>query len=95
MSGVFNRSKGGFDPSNAVLIGRPSKWGNPFVIGRDGDRAEVVRKYDQWLRAQPELVAAVKSELRGKDLVCYCAPAQCHGDVLHAVANAEATDAGA
>jgi hypothetical protein len=89
MSGVFNRHKGGFDPTNAVLIGRPSKWGNPFVIGRDGDRDTVIRKFESWLWSQPVLVAAVKAELRGKDLVCYCTPAPCHGDVLHAIANAE------
>jgi len=27
-----------------VYIGRPSKWGNPFVIGRDGSRADVIAK---------------------------------------------------
>jgi len=38
-----------------VYIGRPSKWGNPFAIGRDGDRATVIRKYQQWLSQQPNL----------------------------------------
>jgi hypothetical protein len=32
-----------------VYIGRPSIWGNPFVIGRDGDRAEVIGQYEAWL----------------------------------------------
>lgn len=70
-----------------VFIGRPSKWGNPFVIGRDGDRGEVIAKFEQWLRNYPALMAAVRSELRGKDLACYCAPKACHGDVLLRIAN--------
>lgn len=89
MAGVFNRTKGGFDPTNAVLIGRPSKWGNPFHIGRHGTREQVIEKYERWVRSQPDLMAAIKQELGGKDLVCYCKPAACHGDVLYQIANKE------
>ena len=89
MSGVFNRVRGGFNPSNAVLIGRPSKWGNPFSIGKHGTREEVVAMYEQWLLARPLLLAQARAELVGKDLVCYCKPAACHGDVLHRLANSE------
>ena len=64
-----------------VYIGRPSKWGNPFTIGRDGDRAEVIRKYREWILTQPELLKALP-ELKGKTLGCWCAPHACHGDVL-------------
>jgi hypothetical protein len=64
-----------------VYIGRPSKWGNPFVIGRDGDRDEVIRKYKEWILSQPELLRDLK-ELDGKVLGCWCAPKKCHGDVL-------------
>jgi hypothetical protein len=70
-----------------VYVGRPSKWGNPFVIGRDGDRREVVRKYREWLLTQPELLAALP-ELRDKVLACWCAPLPCHADVLVELANA-------
>ncbi|MDP9120130.1 MAG: DUF4326 domain-containing protein [Acidobacteriota bacterium] len=64
-----------------VYIGRPSKWGNPYVIGRDGTREQVIAKYRAWVLRRPELVAAL-SELRGKVLACWCAPQPCHGDVL-------------
>lgn len=64
-----------------VYIGRPSKWGNPFVIGGDGTREQVIEKYRAWLLQQPELMAALP-ELRGKVLGCWCAPRACHGDVL-------------
>ena len=70
-----------------VYVGRPSPFGNPFVIGRDGDRETVIRKYRAWLVAQPALVERVRRELANKVLGCWCAPAPCHGDVLAAVAN--------
>lgn len=69
-----------------VYIGRPSKWGNPFAIGRDGSRAEVIRKYRAWLNTQPQLLAALP-ELRDKTIACWCAPLACHGDVLAELAN--------
>jgi hypothetical protein len=42
---------------NAVYIDRPSIWGNPFVIGTNGTRAEVVATYEHWLLGQPHLMA--------------------------------------
>jgi len=73
-------------PPSAVYIGRPTKWGNPFVIGKDGTREDVIRKYEDWVVTQPHLMQALH-ELRGKDLVCFCAPQGCHGDVLLRLAN--------
>ena len=65
-----------------VRIDRQSKWGNPFVLGRDGDRDAVIRRYDEeHLPHQPTLLAAL-AELRGKALGCWCAPERCHGNVL-------------
>lgn len=69
-----------------VYIGRPSKWGNPFVIGKDGLRDEVIQKYREWIQGQPQLLAAL-GELRGKFLGCYCRPAACRGDILSELAN--------
>jgi hypothetical protein len=50
-----------------------SKGANPFRAGCDGDRREVIAKYERWLRCEPELMAALP-ELRGKTLGCWCAP---------------------
>mgnify|MGYP003424329969 CR=1 FL=1 len=72
---------------DGVYIGRPSKFGNRFVIGQHGSRADVIAKYEAWLMSQPALVEAAKRELRGKNLVCWCAPLACHGDVLLRIAN--------
>jgi hypothetical protein len=74
-------------PINAVYIGRGSKWGNPFIIGKYGTRKQVIEKYKKFLYSKPKLLEDVKKELKGKDLVCYCAPLSCHGDVLLEEAN--------
>ena len=90
-------------PAGAVYVGRPTKWGNPFVCKTKGDAAVLFRR---WLmgkdtgkfeyRGAPdfrvpaaELRAAIDS-LRGKDLACWCKPGEpCHADVLIELANAE------
>lgn len=71
-----------------IYIGRPGPWGNPFVIGRDGTREQVIAKYEAWLRTSPDLLAGL-SQLRGKVLGCWCAPQDCHGDVLARYADAQ------
>ena len=71
-----------------VYIGRPSDWGNPFVIGKDGDRADVIEKYRRWIMRQPDLLARAKTELRGQRIACWCKPEACHGDVLAEIADA-------
>ena len=84
--------------ANEVYIGcqtrngwRKSKWGNPFRLPHNASteqRAEVIAMYRRWLLGQSGLMAALP-ELRGKDLLCWCAPEACHGDVLIELANSE------
>jgi hypothetical protein len=78
-------------------IGRPSPLGNPFVIGRDGDRDTVVDKYHAWLvglwnsnsnhPACSELIRLYELHKQQGELtlVCWCAPQRCHGDVVKEV----------
>lgn len=89
MPRVLNQSNGlpGQELEGAVYIGRPSKWGNPFKIGRDGSREGVIALYKAHLECRPDLVADAKKELKGRDLICWCAPEACHGDVLLEIAN--------
>lgn len=63
-----------------VYIGRPSIWGNPFVIGKDGSREEVLRKHNELLLGSEELQERVIQELKGRVLGCWCKPLPCHGD---------------
>ena len=74
-----------------VYIGRPSKWGNPFAVGRHGARGECIALYEAWLRENTVLIAAL-DELRGLVLGCWCAPRACHGDLLVRLANASAVE---
>lgn len=64
-----------------VYIGRPGMWANPFKIDQDGNREQVIAKFEAWFLQQEALVNRV-GELKGKILGCWCAPQACHGDVL-------------
>ena len=87
---VVHCKKGKYD----VYIGRAvprngmkaSVWGNPFVLGRDGTREEIMVKYRAWLLGNEELLTRLP-ELKGKVLGCWCAPLACHGDILSEMAN--------
>ncbi len=77
-------------PANAVYVGRPTKWGNPFIVGRFGTAQECVARYARGLSEKEGLVPyGDLHELRGKNLVCWCPLDQpCHADVLLRLANA-------
>jgi Domain of unknown function (DUF4326) len=85
------RGCGGVRPVG-VYVGRPSALGNPFLVGRDGTREDVIARYRQWLRAQWRRGGAVRQELEWlaaqyrRDgqltLLCWCAPRLCHADVV-------------
>ena len=83
---VLNRRVVG-NNSGAVYVGRPSKFGNPFVMRSEKDRQAVVDKFRAYILSKPELIEAAKKELRGKDLLCFCSPSPCHADVLLEIAN--------
>jgi len=73
----------GKNEKHDIYIGRGSLWGNPYAIGYDGDRDEVIRKYKYdfdrgFLKSKKE----DSLSLKGKILGCHCKPAACHGDVL-------------
>jgi hypothetical protein len=80
---IHHKDVASFDHDQIVYIGRPSKWGNPFVVGRQPAhiRLNAINRYEEYVRTNPTLMAAL-SELRGKALVCHCKPRACHGDVL-------------
>ena len=74
-------------PADAIYVGRPSPWGNPFKVGKDGTREEVIKAFEAYawemLRRNPDWL----KPLFGKDLVCWCAPKACHADVLLELVN--------
>jgi len=73
-------------PEGAVYVGRPSPFGNPFVIGKDGTREEVVGKYrrrfEELTQTDPEFVLELEKLRSATGLVCWCAPLGCHASVI-------------
>lgn len=97
MPKVYNRRQTDIPPG-AVYVGRPTKWGNPFShLPRTAakhvvkSRAEAVRAYNKWIHQpeQSQLRADMRRELKGKDLICWCAPYACHADIILLLANKE------
>lgn len=72
----------GTAPAGAVYIGRGSPYGNPFKIGPDGSRDEVCDRFEKEILPTLDL-----TNLKGKDLVCFCSPKRCHGDAILKKAN--------
>lgn len=95
---VWNKRKG--VPADAVYVGRPTKWGNPWShlppaidlsVTIVPTREEAVEKYLLWITSDDKdairLRQQAQTELKGKHLVCWCAPASCHADILLQIAN--------
>lgn len=83
-------------PSDAVYVGRPSKWGNPYKMYGETARQPVIDAYRSMLlheSTNPKSIyhqmRKVREELKGKDLVCWCAPKSCHADILLEIANSD------
>lgn len=86
---------------DAVIVARPSKWGNPWMILTPGGRALAVQRFAEMFTTDEEARAAfgypkpdeIRAELAGKDLACWCPlDMACHADVLRRIANGEPPD---
>jgi hypothetical protein len=101
---VWSRRSGAeLAPPDAVYVGRPTSWGNPFNVASEHigpyeeplgvffTRERAIEEYRAWMAAdsQEPLRQQARRTLRGKHLVCWCAPLPCHADVLLEIANAE------
>lgn len=81
MTSIVNKYKSPYE----VYIGRGSIWGNPFVIGKDGSREEVIEKYSSFFNnkiSNDVLFLNQTLNLKNKILGCFCKPLACHGDVI-------------
>jgi len=81
---VSRRSSG--VPAGSVYVGRPTIYGNPFRIGLDGTREEVIEKYRDYfygrLKIDEKFRVAVSKLENAESLCCWCAPLPCHADVI-------------
>jgi hypothetical protein len=86
----LRRTKGWRKPTGAVVISRPSRWGNPYRVSEHG-LPGALALYRRHLREHPELVEAARRELAGRTLACWCPPDRpCHGDILLEVVDGHA-----
>lgn len=95
----LSRAKGWRMPPDTAKVDRTTRWGNPFVIGKDGTREECIALYRRCVAANSAttrkdvlasraLVAEHVGELKGKNLACWCPlDGPCHADVLIELAN--------
>ena len=99
----LRRTRGWRKPPNTVVVARPSRWGNPFVIGASmpmpveryqprivlvRDAAHAVKLYRRWLTGSANRIDNLVPELAGHNLACWCPLDQpCHADVLLELAN--------
>ncbi len=81
MTTIHNKYKELYD----VYIGRPTIFGNPFQMGVDGTRDEVVEKYRKYfeerIQTDDDFLQSVVT-LKDRKLGCFCKPKSCHGDVI-------------
>ena len=89
----LSRAKGWRIPPNTVVVSRPGRWGNPYVIGTSENGGNISREmavehYERALR-EGRLIRKLPDvrELIGKDLACWCPlDLPCHADVLLRIA---------
>lgn len=87
---VVNIKTDKYDINIGRTPGKKNHYGNPFIIGKDGNRNDVCNKHIYWLlgyrkykNIEPERrqwILEHLEELRGKVLGCFCKPLKCHGD---------------
>ena len=86
MNTNFHAMKWAKDNNRFQQIDRWSDWGNPFLIGGDGNRDTVCESFKVYFNLKLELNQKVK-QLKGKALGCHCYPLRCHGDHLKQLAD--------
>lgn len=74
-------------PEGAIYVGRPTQWGNPYLVKDESDRDHSVLLYAQYALIQMQKDPHWADELKGKHLVCWCVPKLCHAMVLACLAN--------
>lgn len=84
----LSRKRGWRMPPDTVKVDRSTRWGNPFLIGRDGTREECMARFREYAIGDMEFLEAVRKELRGHHLACWCRLDEaCHADTLIELAN--------
>lgn len=84
---VYNKRRPREIPNGAIYVGRPTKWGNPYKASKTKSRQQAIDEFEAYAKERIENEPDWLTPLAGKNLVCWCAPLPCHGDVLLRMAN--------
>ena len=79
-------------PENTVRVDRRSRWGNHHIMRNNSEeeRNRVCEAFEQSVKTwTPGVIGALKVDLKGKNLACWCSPKKCHADTLLRIANEE------
>lgn len=74
-------------PGDAIYIGRGSPWGNPYKRDENNTKEDVIKLHTSLVLSNPAMIRDIHKLLRGNDLICFCSPLSCHGDLLLSIAN--------
>ena len=88
---IYNKALDKRIPTKAIYVGRPSVFGNLYHIWELQNRRTVVNRYELWLTTTEmglKVLEIAKKDLKGKDLICWCVPEECHAEILAKWANA-------
>ncbi len=85
MPAIYNLRTIGYP--NAIRVDRSSPWGNPFFMLSESERAAVCQKFRVYAVERARLEPNWLTPLQGKNLACWCAPKQCHAEILMELAN--------
>jgi len=89
----LRRARGWRKPEHTIIVSRPSRWGNPYPVRVYG-RNQALRLYAEHLRQHPHVCSAIREELAGRNLACWCRLDEpCHADLLLCVARGIPLDA--
>lgn len=89
---IYNKHRPQHVPKDAVLVDRTTKYGNHAYRMKTATRTErlwAMLAFARYLKSSPELIADIRKNLRGRDLVCWCTPFDCHAEIIQGVAIAE------
>ena len=85
---VYNKRRPHEIPEDAVYVGRPSRWGNPYKeTSKKKTREQAIREFQTYAELKDFYEADWLEPLKGKDLVCWCSPLPCHASILLQMAN--------
>lgn len=87
---IYNKHNSTEIPANAVLVDRTTKYGNPhrMRLATRSERAKAMLFFCEYLLRSPALITDIRTNLKDKDLVCWCVPLYCHAEILQGVADA-------